>query len=430
MLTAGASIRVEGDAIIALDKLTVESRDLLDLLTAQPVEDHPTIVRNALCVGASVLLRMQASHTIDLMERRLAETVAKVDGQIGSLPERIEEQFIEGIAADDSEVLELFREVVQTVVAELAAQAKEIKELQKQLDPTKDTTTLGQVMKRLNDKVDPKRSDSVQATVDRTVAEIAKKDGRIAEVVKTVVAETLKPLQDEVLELAKEVRKTEAVQQLLENTTHKGGPFEDAVVARLRPWAQGTGASLDPVGPDNQPGDIVVDVPSTALPPAVRVVIEARDRDDKFGVKRISDTLDKAMVERAAEGGVFIAKSTDGLANEVGDWATGHVKGKPWVATTIDNAHVAVRYVAALIELQALKAARPDIDVNAIGAAATQISTALKDLAQAKRVANDGAHQIETLLDTVRERIMQSVRDLEREVARAQKPALVAVAKA
>lgn len=415
-------IDIEEPDHVTLADVIVASRDLVELLATHDASEHEAVVGHALHVGAAVLRRAQANRDLDMIERKLDRTVAEVDAKLGKLPKQLEEKIIEQIGAENSDVLAPFKEQVEGVANVLAQRTKEVKDLlAKDLDPAKDSTTLGRALKKINDKLDPKHTESIQSVVEKTLEDVSKKDGRIAEAVKTVVAEALKPLQDQVADLAKEVRKNEAVEELLDETTKKGSVFEEAVVIDLQAWSEVSGASVEAVGADNQPGDVVVDVPSSALPPYVRVVVEARDRETAFGKKRVSDTVTKAMNERVAHGAVFVSKTAEGFAAEIGDWATGSVNGKPWVATTLDKLPLAIRYVAAQVELEALKNARPDVDVGAIASIATQITTALKDLANVKRVSSESAKEIDTYVESVRERVTACVRDLEREIARAHK---------
>src|SRR5260370_6482376 len=98
--------------------------------------------------------------------------------------------------------------------------------LTQEIDPDKETTTLGKALKTLRNMLDPKRSDSVQSTLDQAVKTVIGKDGALAKAVKEVVAEAVSPLASEVDKLAKEVRGQEAAEEALEQTTKKGPSFE------------------------------------------------------------------------------------------------------------------------------------------------------------------------------------------------------------
>src|SRR2546422_7304167 len=99
------------------------------------------------------------------------------------------------------------------------------------------------------------------------------------------------------------------------------------------------GAEIHHLGPDNRPGDILVVVPAQlGEEAAFRIVVEARDRESQpLGRKQVTDALNRAMAERNANAAIYLSRSMDGLAKEIGDWADGSCGQGPYVATTVDN---------------------------------------------------------------------------------------------
>lgn len=82
--------------------------------------------------------------------------------------------------------------------------------------------------------------------------------GPLATTVKAVVLATLKPLEDEVKDFAKEVRGQEAAAEALQQTTEKGHSYEEQVVEELAAWARPLGVEVHHVGKDNMPGDVLI----------------------------------------------------------------------------------------------------------------------------------------------------------------------------
>lgn len=66
----------------------------------------------------------------------------------------------------------------------------------------------------------------------------------LAKTVKEVVADTVRPLANEIDKLAKEIRGQEAAEEALEQTTKKGMCFEEEVLEDLQQWAQFAGAEV------------------------------------------------------------------------------------------------------------------------------------------------------------------------------------------
>ncbi len=120
------------------------------------------------------------------------------------------------------------------------------------------------------------------------------------------------------------MRGKEAAAEILASTTLKGFTYEEEVLAELQQWARSTSAEVHHVGGDNLPGDVLVRIPeSTLIPKEFPVIIEVRDRQTGSGRKSISDSLARAMEIRSAAAAIYVSRSTDGLAQEIGDWAEG-----------------------------------------------------------------------------------------------------------
>ena len=82
--------------------------------------------------------------------------------------------------------------------------------------------------------------------------------------------------------------------------------------------------STIPASNDNKPGDDVVTIPDAVFGGGeYRIVIEARNRDSAKGRKAIAEDLDKKMAERSANPAIYLNRTQDGLAREIGDWSEG-----------------------------------------------------------------------------------------------------------
>jgi hypothetical protein len=158
------------------------------------------------------------------------------------------------------------------------------------------------------------------------------------------------------------------------------------------------GAEVDHVGPDNQPGDILVVLDSSRMTTAdPRIVIEARDDQCSRGKKRILDDLGAALTARKSDYGLYVARSACGLAKEIGDWAELESAHGPVIACTAEHLRTALRFAVVQHRLRQLKATTPKADVAAIQAEVERIRSALGRI----RTINTKATSIRTAADAI-----------------------------
>lgn len=255
------------------------------------------------------------------------------------------------------------------------------------MDPDSRASTLGQALGSLKDLLDPARSDSIQGSLTEAIRHVTGEDGTLAACVKTTVTEAVQPLAEEVSRLGKQMAADGAVEEALAQTTKKGTPYEESIVGELQLWARTAGAGVSHVGGDNRPGDVIVELwdsgPGGGA--ASTMVIEARDRATPLGRKAITEALDGAMAERGATAAIYLSRSREGLAKEIGDWAEGTCSRGNWVATTHEHLFIAIRLLLTLRRLADAQEGRPDIDCTAIKAQVVRIRTALKRITNINR---------------------------------------------
>ncbi|MBN1491500.1 MAG: hypothetical protein JXA69_16430 [Phycisphaerae bacterium] len=151
--------------------------------------------------------------------------------------------------------------------------------------------------------------------------------------------------REEVSRLRGEIQSQEAAAEALAGTPVKGVDFEDEVRATVQCWGRMVGAAVDQVGPDRKPGDVLVTLDHELLSTGgLKIVIEARDESSPRGKRRIADAMDKAMRARGAGYGIYIAKTSAGLAREVTEWSEGRCSQGPYLATTSNNLLTALRF--------------------------------------------------------------------------------------
>jgi len=202
-----------------------------------------------------------------------------------------------------------------------ATRVGEVRELfNAELDPGRDSSTLGRALRQLGELLDPGRIDSVQGRLEAGLQAVTAADGTLARTVAELVSGSVRPLADEVSRLTNLVAADQAARAAREHTTVAGLDYERATVARVERWAATVGAEVTHCGSDNRPGDILVATTRRSLLGVeLRIVMECRDQATPAGRKPVGD----AMEERQADWGVYLSGSQAGLAQEIGGWRRG-----------------------------------------------------------------------------------------------------------
>ncbi len=406
------------DSGIKIVELEVKRRDVADFLRSVPPEKVEATVVRALEVGVFCLERARMGQDTEFVRRQLDALLVRVEAAVAKIPDSTQKALLDKIGTKDGQVLSPVKEMINNASKVTSDKVREVRALlEQEIDPDKESTTLGKALKALRQLLDPKRTDSVQSTVEQAVRTVTGKDGALAKAVREVVAEAVKPLESEVDKLAKEVRGKEAAEEALSQTTNKGATYEEEVVDTLREWAEVTGAEVSHVGTDNCPGDVLVTVPADGMLAApLALIVEAKDTQAAAGRKAVSDRLDRAMAERKANAAIYVTRNGDGLAREIGDWAEGSTERGSFVACTNSNLLIAVRWLIIRKRLAEARASAPQVDAPAIEAQVRRIRTSLGRVKEINRQAGavrDGADGIQTEAEALRDEIKNSLLAIE-----------------
>jgi predicted nucleic acid-binding Zn-ribbon protein len=412
-----SKIDVSESAIRILD-LIVPSRDVAAYVRAlSPVERAQAVV-HAVEVGIFCLERARAGQDLNFVRREIDSLLGGIQQALGKLPEETSKHLGAKIGTGEGQVLAPLQSLVRDVSNAATDKMQEIRKLlQEDIDPTKETSSLGRALRDLRDLLDPRRTDSIQGSLNAAVSQVTADSGPLAKAVKDLVSRALKPLEEKITDLAKDVRGREAAAEALEQTTLKGVTYEEEVVQILENWARGLGFEVHHVGTDNRPGDVMVVVADPSLSqPALRIVVEARDRQHPLGRLAIGEGISTAMAERNAGAAVYVSKTRDGLAKEIGEWAEGTAAQGRWVACTHEHLVTAVRFLIAQDRLQAIRAAAPSVDATSIEAQIQRIRTVLSRIKTISTRVTDlrgSADEIQHEADAVREEIRGALSEIE-----------------
>lgn len=420
------------DRSVRITELEIPRTDVADFLRTVDADEVASTLIQAIEVGVFCLERARMTQDTEFIRRQIDQILNRVEVAVGKIPEETQKALIAKIGSGNGQVLAPIKEMIETASKVSADRVKEVRTLLTQeIDPDKETTTLGKALRTLRNLLDPKRSDSVQNTLEQAVKTVTGKDGALARAVKEVVGEAIKPVATELDKLAKEVRGRDAAEEALEQTTKKGPDYENEVLEDLQQWAGLLGAEVHHVGVDNRPGDILIKMPANGVVGMpLLIVVEARDRQSAVGRKVISDTLSRAMAERKATGAVYLSKTMAGLAAEVGEWADGTADSGPFVACTHENLSIAIRWLIIQNRLTQTNQSAVAVDSTAILQQVQRIRTSVDRVKTMNRKVTDvrsSANDIQTEAEALRDEVRASLAIVEDALRSAVPPKKAAV---
>jgi len=411
------TVDVDGD-LVTLHSFQIRNADVAGYLTDLAEDERSLALTRAIEVGVFCLERASTSRNTDFVKREVDRLISNMETRVNAIPTTVRDELMTKVGTSDGQVLKPIVDATSRVTTTVNDRLFEIKRLYSdELDPAKDSSSLGKALLQVKNLLDPKRTDSVQGSLDAAIAAITKVDGVLAETVRKVVGEAVRPLKDEVDSLAREIRGQEAAEEALMQTIEKGTPYEQEVVEVLQPWAKAIGAFLEHVGEDNRPGDIVLTLAANSVAATdLRIVIEARDRATPKGRKAVSDDLKTKMSERRASGAIYLSRSPAGLGREIGDWCEGECQLGPWIATTHNHLQTAVRFLVTVHRLRSLRSESPQFDGSAIENQIQRIRTSMKRVTAIKQkvtTVRGTAEEIASEAELLREEVNEALRATE-----------------
>ena len=405
---AGQEIRVSG---------SLSSRLVAEYLGRQQPGDRESLVCRALEVGVFCLERTSTSQDVEFVRRQVEGLLHDVTNAISSIPQRVEDGLMAKVGTGNGQVLAPVVKAVDDSVRTAERGVDEARKLLHQVDPSRSDGAMGQALQHVKDLLDPKRKDSVSSRVEEVVKSLGERGGSFATTVTEIIDQALKPLKSEVSKLSDRLLEQEAAAEVVNRTTEKGLPYEVELVERLQPWAKAVGATVEHVGADNQPGDIVVRFAQTSIAGrALNVVVEGRDRTDAKGLKRVTADLEAAMRQRQATAAVYVGRTTAAFAREIGEWADGRCESGPFIACVDGSLDLAMRFIVALVRLDDLHQAHHELDATAIQPYVVQIRTSMERVRSVKTkltAIDNAAGDIRSDVDSLRSEVMTAVEAVE-----------------
>jgi gas vesicle protein len=406
------------DRILFIRQLEIQEPEVVEYISRLHEDEREATFVHALQVGVFCLQRAQVTQDTDFVRRQIERLLADVTQAVERIPNMAERAIVGKIGIENGQLLAPIHNLVTEVSRTTSGRLSDVRDLlTSEIDPGKDSSTVGKALRTLRDLLDPKRSDSVQGSIQAAVSQVTSENGALAKSIKAVVSDAMEPFQNQLTTLTMEVRGNQVAAEVLEQTPAKGITYEEEVLEDLRAWAQSTGIGVEYVGQDNQPGDFILDVSrNSVLPNPFSIVVEVRNRQSAVGRKSISDTLAKAMDTRSATAAIYVSKTRDGLAQEVGEWAEGIGESGPWVACTDEHKLTAVRFLIVQERLSRLREAAEATDCASIEAQVQRIRTSLDRVKKISRRVGDvrtNADEIQQEAEALRDEIKDALTTVE-----------------
>jgi hypothetical protein len=420
----GLEIEVTGDEVRLSGSLSC--RLAAEYLGRQQPAERKHLVCRALEIGVFCLERTSTSRDMEFVRRQVEGLLHDVTSAIGSIPQRVEDGLMAKVGTGNGQVLAPVVKAVDESVRIAERGVEEARKLLHQVDPSRSDGAMGQALQHVKDLLDPKRKDSVSSRVEDVVKGLGERGGSFATTVTDIIDQALKPLKADVSKLSDRLLEQEAAAEVVSRTTEKGLPYELEVVERLQPWAKAVGATVEHVGADNQPGDVIVRFAQTSIAGrALTVVVEARDRADAKGLKRITADLEAAMRQRQATAAVYVGRTPAAFAKEIGEWTDGRCESGPFIACVDRSLELAMRFIVALVRLDDMHQAHHELDATAIQPYVAQIRTSMDRVRSVKTkltAIGNAAGDIRSDVDSLRSEVMTALEAVESLLRKSTRP--------
>jgi ElaB/YqjD/DUF883 family membrane-anchored ribosome-binding protein len=354
-------------------------RPAAEYLSRHPAPERVRLFGRAVEIGVFCLERTTSSQDLEFIRRHADRVMHDVAAVVGTIPKAISSELVQVIGTRDGQVLAPVVQLIDTTAKVAERSISDARRLLQDVDPGRSDGTVGRALKTVRDLLDPQRRDSVPSRIDEAVRSLGDRGGSFATVLRSTIDEALAPVRAELRTLADRLVAHDAAAEVVGRTTEKGFPYELEVLRRVHIWGKAVGATVDHVGGDHQPGDILVRFGSDSLfGRELILVIEARDRSDSRGLKRVADDLEAAMRQRNGSAALYVGRTSAAFAKEIGDWIDGRSLSGPYVACVDGLLEAALRYVVALVRLDDSKQTGREIDAAAIHPHIAQVRTAVE----------------------------------------------------
>jgi len=212
---AAGTVEITGSGHVLVKHLLIDRRPVAEYLQRAESADWPRLLVEALEIGVHCLEHASQAHGLDFV-RQQAQEVAR---EMAGLPALIELEFRKQVSAKDG--------VLAPIVGAVGTTEKLLKEkllavqtlLDKEIDPRRPDTTLGKALATIASLLDEKRDDSLPRKLTQAIESVAIEDGQLITTLMKALVVLVKPLQDELANLRKEVHQRQGADEALNSSS-------------------------------------------------------------------------------------------------------------------------------------------------------------------------------------------------------------------
>lgn len=452
MTLATHSISVTSTNVI-IDSFQLSSPDVVKYFQQLSPEQYASDLERVAEIGCMVLSRVGAAQEIDYVEARLAETLNKVgdyftefekqmrDTLHASLDPNNDSSFLgqtKGAINSQAEKVEIrLAELVRGLQTQLLANAAHISEEQQKLrhdfDPTNNSGHIAAVTRKidafesaLNAQFLETDSASFVGKLKSAVDYHFGDDGQVIGLIdsKLQLSETTPlgqmyiSLRSEITGLRDAVMKLAGQQELVEQTTKKGYPFEEVVFSKLQEIAKPFGDVVEDTSKKvvaisgSKKGDYVY----TLADSSINIVLDAKNYNKLRSLPAMLAYLNEAIAERNAKIGIIVAPSAESLQKQVGEW---NVYGN-CIITPLSNLEISIKYAKYILELEQSDA--DTVNIGLVKQKLDEIQRKMKEFSTLKmkltKLSNGVQHSVDDIqkhLDTLRTEILERLSEVQQQ---------------
>jgi hypothetical protein len=305
--------------------ISLTDKDLQDYLVKISSEDIKSEILGLIKIGLMCVTRTNANNEIDFWEKKSQELQTNL---LRKAEEVINKDFLQAIKKQlgikDGQLLAPIANQVETT-------------------------------SKFIDKALASNETRIKAAVSEFNSSLT--DGTLTESFSKLLVKELSPLITEIRALNYHVIEQKGEESIKGSTTLKGKEYEQHILGQVQTWARCNKFKVENVGIDNRPGDIVVE----SLSEKIKIAIEVKDISTPKGHSVLTREMGQVIQERKATIAIFLCKTINGLAKEIGSYGEGVSDNIKWVATTGESLEVALNHCLVEERLRLANEKNPNI---------------------------------------------------------------------
>lgn len=305
--------------------ISLSDKDLQEYLARLPHGNIESEILALVKIGLMCVTRVNANNEVDFWDKKSQQLQTDLLKKVGEVI--------------DKEILQNFKKQVGAKDGQLLAPiANQVETTSKFID---------------------RSLTNSESRIKSTMSELDKKlnDEKLMESFGKSLAKELTPLMTEIRALNYHVIELKGEENIKDCTTLKGKEYEQNILEKVQTWARCNKFKVENVGVDNKPGDIVVE----SLSEKIKIAIEVKDISTPKGHSVLTRDMGKVIQERKATTAIFLSKTINGLAKEIGSYGEGISDGIKWVATTGESLEVALNHCLVEERLRLANEKNPNI---------------------------------------------------------------------